>query len=110
MSELIAKMPFAEIFEIPSISTDDEKNLKKYSNCIRIYCSQAPDVFKFQIRTFKPITESQRKKDKSRFMLAQVNLSIAELEQILEYCKSQHPNMERINTKPLEILSQSDKP
>lgn len=105
MTDLFAKTPYATIYEIKGRDKKEEKNLVKYSDCVRIYCTQAPDVFNFQIRTFKPITERFSKKGNSRFMLASVDLSITELEQILEYCKSQHPSMKRVNTKPLELFS-----
>ena len=103
MKDLMAKKDDATIKEF---KTSEDTN----DNCIRIYCTQAPDVFNFQIRTFKPITDfwGGGRKGKPRNMIATVELSIAELEEILEYCKSVYPNSKRINVKPLDLLSLSD--
>lgn len=96
MRELQAHKKWAEIWEAKDIDQDNE-------NSIRIYCTQAPDVFGFQIRTFKPIVESiGRAKGKPRNMIAHVSLSITELEEILAYCRSQYPKMKRVNEAPLE--------
>ena len=98
MINLIAKKPRAEIYEVKNMDREND-------NCIRVYCTQVPDVFHFQIRTFKPITERWDKREgKSRNMVANVSLTITELEEILKYCKSIAPNAKLINTKPLELI------
>lgn len=68
---------FAEIYELQNYENDE--------NGLRIYCRQFPDVFLFQIRTFKSILE--HRKGKKRSMVAHLQLSIKDIEQILEYMK-----------------------
>ena len=97
-NDLIAKKKWATIYEAKNLDGNND-------DCIRVYCSQAPDVFNFQIRTFKPITQPiSRDKGKPRNMIATVSLSLTELEQILKYCKSRYPIAKRVNTKPLQLI------
>lgn len=102
--DLIATRPYVTIREITGRDKEEEKELIKYADTIRVYCSQAPDVFMIQLRTYKPITDSFNKKAKKRLMIASESFSITELEEILAYCKAQYPKMKRVNTKPLDIL------
>ena len=93
--DLMAKKDYATIREVKDL---DEAN----ENCIRVYCTQAPDVFNFQIRTHKPITDVWKKNGVARNMIATVHLSIVEVEEILHYMKKQYPEMKPVNTKKLE--------
>ena len=95
MSNLFVKKKFAEIKELKNLQQDNE-------DMLRVWCTQAPDVFCFQIRTFKPITEWG--KGKSRNMMANVNLTITEVEEILAYMKEQYPNSKPANTKKLDLI------
>lgn len=99
MTDLMAKMEFARIWEAKDLKEPNE-------NCIRIYMTGYPDVFAFQIRTFKPITSFSRK-GKPRNMIAHVTLSIAEMEQILDYMKEKGEGRPRVNTKPLELIEEA---
>jgi len=101
MDDLIAKEDYAEIYEVKDLDRPND-------NCIRVYCTQAPDVFGFQIRTHKPINE-RFGHGKPRDMIAHVSLSIAEVEEILEYMKSQYPNMKRVNTSGLKRIEKEIK-
>jgi len=89
--DLMAKKEFAEIYEVKDLECANE-------NCIRLYCTQAPDVFNFQIRTFKSITDKWNNSGKRRNMIANVSLTITEVEEILHYMKKQHPKMKPVNT------------
>ncbi|MCW4050401.1 MAG: hypothetical protein NWE89_11775 [Candidatus Bathyarchaeota archaeon] len=79
MKDLIIDKEYAFIGEIKL--SDDRHN----DNCLRVYCNQYPDQFLFQVRTYKPITE--RGNGKKRDMIANVTLTIKEVEDILEYMK-----------------------
>ena len=78
--ELKLKKTFAEIQEV---KMGDAKN----DNVLRIWCSQYPDTFKFQIRTYKSICDFGR--GKPRNMIATISLSIKEVEKILKYMKKE---------------------
>jgi len=54
MDDLILKKEWADIKEVKGLEN-------KNTNCLRVYCTNYPDGFNFQIRTFKPITDSTRK-------------------------------------------------
>ena len=77
MDDLIIKKKFADIREI-DIET---------KNVLRVYCTQSPDQFKFQIRVFDSLNSNG--KGKQRYLIANVDLSISEVEQILEYMKQE---------------------
>ena len=100
MSDLMAKKEYAEIYEYKDFKEQNE-------NCIRVYMSQSPDVFTFQIRTFKPITGWHRK-GKPRNMIASVSLTLTEMEQIIVYMAELTEGKPRINTKPLDLITPSD--
>ena len=95
MKDLMAKKKWATIKELRDLCPPNE-------NCIRIYCTQAPDVFNFQIRTLKPITPDYSKQSKPRNMVATACLTITEVEEILAYMKSEYPKMKRVNKGKLE--------
>jgi len=101
MKDLIAKKDYAEIYEVKDLENPN-------TNCIRVYCTQAPDVFGFQIRTHKPIVE-RFGRGKCRDMIAHVSLSITEVEEILAYMKSEYPKMKRVNIGGLEIIKEEIK-
>ena len=88
--DLMAKKEHAEIYEVKDLGYDNK-------NCIRLYCTQAPDVFNFQIRTHKKITD-RWSKGKARDMVATVSLTIVEVEEILHYMKKQYPKIKPVNT------------
>ena len=79
--DLIIKKEYADIKEI---------GRKKQDNCLRIYCSSYPNIFEFQIRTFKPITDNE--KGINRQMIANISLSIEEIKQILKYMEKEVKN------------------
>jgi hypothetical protein len=56
------------------------------ANEVRVYCVQFPDVFGFQIRTHKGTGDFG--KGKPRNMIAHVQLTIAEVEDILAQMKA----------------------
>jgi hypothetical protein len=81
MKEFIIKKQYASIYEIKNLDANNE-------NMVRVYCSQFDHeddkcIFNFQIRTFKPISNKGVKKN----MIANVTMSISEIEQLLEYAK-----------------------
>ena len=76
-SEIWLEKKYAEIKEVKL----DHPN----SNGIRIYCTMHPNVFNFQIRTYKPITEHGD--GKPRNMIAQAQITIEELERLLARMK-----------------------
>ncbi len=98
--DLMAKKEWARIWEAKNMGQDNE-------NCIRIYMTQSPDVFAFQIRTFKPITERFGRAGKPRNMIAHVDLTLTEMEQILDYMKKKTGNSPRLNIKPLELIEEA---
>ena len=77
MDDLIINKKFADIREI-DIET---------KNVLRVYCTQSPDQFKFQIRVKDSLNSNG--KGKQRYLIANVDLSISEVEQILEYMKQE---------------------
>ena len=82
MSDFIIKKQYAEIYEVKNLEKDNE-------DIIRVYCSQFDKkdencMFNFQIRTFKPVS----RKGVNKNMIANVSMSISEIEQLLEYVKS----------------------
>lgn len=98
MNELMAKRNWARIWEAKDLETPNE-------NAVRIYRVRFPDVFAFQIRTFKPITSPVgRRGGKSRNMIAHVELSLTEMEQIFEFMKTCVGDSPRANIKPLELI------
>lgn len=99
MNNLFIKKQFAEIKEIPDLAYENE-------DMLRIWCNLTPDSFTFQIRTFKPIT--QWGKGKSRNMMANVNLTITEVEEILEFMKAQHPESKLRDRTPLQLYKKED--
>ena len=100
MSQLIARKEYAEIQDIKDLGDDD--------NCIRVYCVQAPDLFNFQIRTFKGI--GWPRGGKPRHMSATGRLSISEVEEILAYMKAEcaDSSLPPLNTKPLDRINPSE--
>ena len=76
MADLIIPNEFAEIKEIGK---------EKQENCVRVYCCSYPNVFKFQIRTYKPTKDEGVK----RQMMASVSLTIDEVRNILKYMEEQ---------------------
>ncbi len=82
--ELWQHNDYANISELKD-RTDNEHN----ENGLRIYCCQHPDTFTFQIRTYKSI--GHYRKGVKRDMIAHCNLTIKELEHILNWMK-EHKN------------------
>ena len=76
--ELFIDNEFAEIIETREVSN---------TNQARVYCSQWPNTLNLQIRTFKPITRWG--KGKPRNMIANVSITIDEVEQILAFMKAE---------------------
>ena len=74
--------PFAQNYEVKDLEKDN-------SNILRVYCSQSPDIYTFQIRTFKPITDNYGK-GKNRNMIAHCTLSIAEVKALLAFMEHDH--------------------
>lgn len=97
MKDLIARKEYATITDVKWLEGDKD-------NCIRVYCTQSPDLFNFQVRTFKGIGE--RNPGKPRHMIATVNLSISEVEEILAYMKSVNADsiLQPNSTKPLDLI------
>lgn len=91
--ELMAHAKWARIHEVKGLKEDNE-------NMIRIYPVQYPDVFAFQIRTFKPITDN----GKPRNMIAHVQFSLTEMEEILDFMKTYTGKSPRVNRDPLERI------
>ena len=77
-NDLWIKKQFAEIKQVGK---------EEQENCIRLYCSQFPNGFTLQIRTFKPIDEYQ--KGVKRPMMASVNITLQELKQLVEYAEKE---------------------
>lgn len=105
IKELMAKKPYATIEDI-GVLGDWPKGENK--GMIRVYCTQSPDVFNFQIRTFKPINWGGRKPGKSRNMIANVRMTITEMEEVLEYMKAVQGSRKPLNTKSLDRFVPSD--
>ena len=79
-NELHQQNDFAEIYEVKDMK---EKN----ENKLRVFCDQFPNIFKFQIRTHKPINGFFGN-GKPRNMIAHLSLTIEEVEEILNYMKN----------------------
>lgn len=79
--DLIIEYEYAECYEVKNLA-------KNNTNCLRVYCCQFPNTFRFQIRTYKPITEYGGK-GKPRNMIAHLNLNIEQVEKILAYMKAE---------------------
>lgn len=79
--DLIIDKKYAEIHEHPDVENE---------NVIRIYCCQYPNHFTFQIRTKNPLPYYN--KGKTRNLIANVILSIDEVEMILAYMKKEKIN------------------
>lgn len=84
MEDLMIKKIYAECKEIKVPSDDCMERMKEQAQYLRVY-KNSPDTFMFQIRTFKPITDS--KTGKFRFMMANVSLTLAELKKIIKYAE-----------------------
>lgn len=97
IKQLMAHKNWARIHEVKFV-----KPGQKNENAIRVYCTQHPDVFAFQIRTHKPITENR--KGKARNMIAHVEFSLTEMEEILAFMKAITGKSPRVNTDPLERI------
>ena len=90
MQDLKVEKEYAEIMEVKGL---DEPN----ENCIRVYCTQVnqvgePDSFNLQVRTHGSLS-GRYSKGVKRDMIATVNVTIPELEAILDYmraCEAQH--------------------
>ena len=78
--EIIIQTPYAKIYEVKSATIDND-------DCVRIYCRQFPNVYCCQIRTHKPILSGFGNKGKNRNIIASVDLTISQVEQILNYMK-----------------------
>ncbi len=78
-NQILTDKPYATIYEIKDKDIDQ-------INQLRVYRS-SPDGFTFQIRTHKGIGEYG--KGKPRKMIANVDLTIEEIENILKYMKSE---------------------
>jgi hypothetical protein len=83
-NNLFLEKKFAEISEIKDVEKNNE-------NVLRVYRSHAgqtrdKDRFTFQIRTYKGI--GNYGKGKPRNMMANIELTIPEMEAILEYMKN----------------------
>ncbi len=74
--ELWIPYKYAEIREIKHPETNNQ-------NGLRIYCTQYPESFRVQIRTFAPINEYGR--GKPRNMKANITLSRKQLHEICDY-------------------------
>ena len=100
--QLIIQKIWAEIKEIIMI---DQKTKKEMHNddVLRVWCTSHPDVFKFQIRTYKPINAGW-KKGKSRNMIATISLTIKEVENILKYMKAEKDRQNRRLATDFELL------
>ncbi len=77
--ELWKRDDFVQNYEVEDLDQDNE-------NGLRIYCTQFPDCFTFQIRTHKEIIEWG--KGKKRNMISHIQLTINDVEQILKYMKN----------------------
>ena len=58
---------------------------EKQENTLRVYCTMYPNVFTFQIRTYKPTKQGGVNKQ----MIASVSLSVEELKNILAYAEAE---------------------
>ncbi len=76
MSEKWIADEYVEIREIKNLGRENR-------NGLRIYCTQYPESFKIQIRTFKPINEHGN--GKPRNMMANITLSRKQLHEICDY-------------------------
>lgn len=76
--DLYLEKEHGEIIEIKDL-------VQNNNNILRVYCIQYPNDFRFQIRTYKPTNFFGR--GKKRNMMANVSLSIKEVENILAYMK-----------------------
>lgn len=83
---------FARIHEVLHLDHDNEPMLRVYRN--------SPGAVQLQIRTFAPITGSlvSRARAKDRNMIANVSITVKELEEILTYAKR-----ELANPQPLPV-------
>jgi hypothetical protein len=75
-AELMAEAPYATI-------EDTKMNGQGWiaSNCTRVYCTQFPTQFNFQIRTTKPIT----RKGAVRNMIATVGISLEQARAMVKF-------------------------
>ncbi len=77
--ELNIKDGYAENYEVKGLEKDNE-------NMLRVYCTQFPDQFLFQIRTFKPTAANRwNKSAKKKNMIAHVHLTPGHVRRILDY-------------------------
>ena len=84
-AELHALAPYATIqeMEFPGQGWPGPK-------CVRVYCTQYPNSFNFQIKCSAPI----RRKGVVREMLATVNLSVDQIKALYEFV-TQYPELTR---------------
>ena len=89
-AELHAVAPYANIEEMqyPGQGWPGAK-------CVRVYCTQFPNQFNFQIKCSAPI----RRKGVVREMLATVNLSVDQIKTLYEFV-TQYPEITRPEVKP----------
>jgi hypothetical protein len=73
-------------------STKEYKNMDTQDNTLRLYSSQWPDGFTFQIRTFSPITDS----GKPRYMVATTLLNLDDIKAMLAYAEKQAKRHDQI--------------
>jgi hypothetical protein len=78
MEDLFIKKQYATIHEIKGLEHDNENEIRVYKN--------SPETFNFQIRTHKPITDNFV--GVKRNMIANVSLTLEEIEQIYNYIKN----------------------
>ena len=87
--EIHLSKPYATIQETKILGDDHNDDM------VRVYCELFPDVFKFQIRTYKPIGEYGT--GKSRNMIATVSLTRDEVAEILDQMNHYASNGEFID-------------
>ena len=76
-AELYAKAPYASITD----QTREPGQGWAHPNCVRVYCTQVPTQFNFQIRTVKPVT----RKGTPRVMLATVGISLDQARKLVKF-------------------------
>lgn len=99
-AEIIMPKEGAEIQEVGRALSEQMTN----DNVLRIYCTMFPRVYMLQIRTHKPITGNR--KGKPRNMIAHLQVTIEEMEYILQEMRnyrdgkpSQFENIRNINLR-----------
>lgn len=79
--DLFIEKKYADIKEVKDLKENNE-------NVVRVYCTSYPDGFNLQIKTFKPTLDFS-KTAKPRNMIATVNMTIKDMEEILAYMKAE---------------------